>query len=154
VLRLVDSAMERVEKPSEPLGDVQRRVLGLLQEVVVSLAFALNQRRQTVEALRATVGACQQQITDGPGDTAIAIVERVQSNEPQMAEAIGGRRFEIHPLATDGARAPMSTPNLRAIDERTDSTLSCSPSISLVLTTSSVSAARLACFEGLECHRG
>ena len=38
----------------------------------------------------------------------------------------------------------MSTPSLRAIDERTDSTLSCSPSISLVLTTSSVSAARLA----------
>jgi hypothetical protein len=40
--------------------------------------------------------------------------------------------------------APMSTPSLRAMDERTDSTLSCSPSISLVLTTSSVSAARLA----------
>ena len=30
------------------------------------------------------------------------------------------------------------------MDERTDSTLSCSPSISLVLTTSSVNAARLA----------
>jgi hypothetical protein len=42
------------------------------------------------------------------------------------------------------SQAPMSTPSLRAMDERTDSTLSCSPSISLVLTTSSVSAARLA----------
>ena len=78
--------------------------------------------------MRATVGACQQQITDGPGDTAIAIVERVQSDEPQMAkasldqlrlvrctiqpveeaagfglDAISGRRFEMHPLAADGA---------------------------------------------------
>ena len=34
--------------------------------------------------------------------------------------------------------------NLRAMDERTDSTLSCSPSISLVLRTSSVRAAKLA----------
>ena len=79
--------MERVEEPGEPLGDVQRPFLGLLKDVVVSLAFALDLRRQTVEALRAAVGACQQQITDGTGDTAIAIVERVQRDEPQMAEA-------------------------------------------------------------------
>ena len=88
----------------------------------------MDLRRQTVEALRAAVGACQQQITDGPGDTAIAVVERVQGDEPQMAkasfdqrrfvrctiqpvekaagfslEAISGRRFEMHPLAADGA---------------------------------------------------
>ena len=38
----------------------------------------------------------------------------------------------------------MSTPRRRAMEERTDSKLSCSPSISLVLMTSSVSADRLA----------
>jgi hypothetical protein len=43
-----------------------------------------------------------------------------------------------------GATAPLSTPKRRAMDERTDSTFSTSPSISLVLTTSSVKAARLA----------
>ncbi len=37
---------------------------------------------------------CQQQITDGQGDTTIAIVERVQSDELQMAEAsFEQRRF-------------------------------------------------------------
>jgi len=43
-----------------------------------------------------------------------------------------------------GARAPMSTPSRRAIEERTDATSSCSPSISLVLMTSSVNTDRLA----------
>lgn len=43
-----------------------------------------------------------------------------------------------------GASAPMSTPSRRAIDERTEATGSASPSMALVLTTSSVSAARLA----------
>ena len=120
--------MERVEEPGQPLGDVQRPLLGPLQDVVVSLAFALDLRRQTVEALRAALGACQQQVADGPGDTAIAIVERVQRDEPQMAEprfdqwwfvrwpvqpveeaagfglqTLGVGRLEMHPLATDGS---------------------------------------------------
>jgi hypothetical protein len=34
--------------------------------------------------LRTAVGARQQQIADGPGDTAVAVVERVQGDEPQM----------------------------------------------------------------------
>jgi hypothetical protein len=79
VLRLIDGAMERVEEPGEPLGDVQRPLLRPLQDVVVSLAFALDLRRQTVEALRAAIGTRQQQVADGPGDTAIAVVERVQA---------------------------------------------------------------------------
>jgi hypothetical protein len=33
---------------------------------------------------------------------------------------------------TTGAKAPISTPRRRAIDERTDATLSVSPSISLI----------------------
>jgi hypothetical protein len=128
VLRLIDGAMEGVEEPGEPLGDVHRPLLGPLQDVVVGLAFALDLRRQTVEALRAAVGARQQQITDGPGDTAIAVVERVQVTNhrwPRPAlssggsfdgaiqpveeaagfglQAIGGRRLEMHPLAADGA---------------------------------------------------
>ena len=37
--------------------------------------------------MRAAIGTRQQQITDGKGDTAIAVVERVQRDEPQMAES-------------------------------------------------------------------
>jgi hypothetical protein len=58
-------------------------------------------------------------------------------------------RIEYHldhalDVAIDRASAPMSTPRRRAILERTEATFSCSPSISLVLTTSSVSATKLA----------
>jgi len=94
VLRLIDGAMERVEKPGEPLGDVHRPLLGPLQDVVVGLAFALDLRRQAVEALRATVGARQQQVADGPSDTPVAVVERVQGDEPQVTKAsLEQRRF-------------------------------------------------------------
>ena len=87
MLRLINGAMERIEEPGKPLGDVQRPFLGPLQDVVVGLAFALDLRRQTVEPLWTAIGTGQEQITDGPGDTAIAIVERVQSDKPQRAEA-------------------------------------------------------------------
>ena len=43
-----------------------------------------------------------------------------------------------------GANAPMSTPRRRAMDERTESGLSFSPSISLVLSTSSVRTRKVA----------
>jgi len=86
VLRLINGAMERVEEPGKPLGDVHRLLLGALQDLVVGLAFSLDLRRQTVETLRAAIGARQEQIADGPCDTAIAVVERMQRDEPQMAE--------------------------------------------------------------------
>ncbi len=94
VLRLIDGAMERVEEPGEPLGDVHRSLLGPLQDVVVGLALPLDLRRQTIEALWAAVGTCQQQVADGPSDTSVAIVERVQGDEPEMPEAgLEQRRF-------------------------------------------------------------
>jgi len=125
VLRLVDGSMQRVEKPSEPLGDIKRRLLGALQDVVVRVALPLDLRRQTVEALGTSIGAGQEQVADRAGDAAIAIVERMQSDEPQVGESrvdqrrlvgngvrpleksaglglqsIGWRSFEMHALAS------------------------------------------------------
>src|SRR5690606_13582762 len=126
--RLIDGAMQGVEEPGQPLGDVHGPLLGALQNIVVGLALPLDLRRQAVEALRAAVGARQQQITVGPGDTAVAVVERVQGPEPQTGkprladrrltrdrtgtfedtaclclQSIGGRRLEMRALAADGA---------------------------------------------------
>ena len=79
---LIDGKMERVEEPGKPLGDIHRPLLGPLQDVVVGLALPLDLRRQAVEALRAAIGACQEQIADGASDTTVAVVERVQRDEP------------------------------------------------------------------------
>ncbi len=79
--------MERVEEPGEPLGDIKRIFLGSLKDVVVGLAFPLDLCRQTVEALRAAVGARQQKVADGTGDTAVAVVERVQGDKPKVTKA-------------------------------------------------------------------
>lgn len=59
-----------------------------------SAATAADLRRQTVETLRTTVGTRQQQVTNGPGDTAIAVIEGVQGDEPKMAKpGLEQRRF-------------------------------------------------------------
>ncbi len=57
VLRLVDGPVQGVEKPGKPLGDIERRLLGALQDVVVGIALSLDLRGQAVESLWAAVGA-------------------------------------------------------------------------------------------------
>ncbi|CAM2154787.1 hypothetical protein PT2222_310052 [Paraburkholderia tropica] len=86
-------------------------------------------RRQTVEALRTAVRAREQQIADCARGTAVAVVERMQRDEPEMAESgldqrrhlrgrvdpgekarqlrfetRRGRRFEVHMLTPDRPR--------------------------------------------------
>jgi hypothetical protein len=84
-LRLIDSAMERVEKPHQPLRHVHRALLRAFEDLVIRLALALDLRRETIEALRAAIGAREQQIADRPRDAAVTVVERMQGDEPQMA---------------------------------------------------------------------
>ncbi len=51
------------------------------------IAARTDLRRQAVEALRAAVRTRQQQVTDGARDAPVAVVERMQGDEPQMAQA-------------------------------------------------------------------
>ena len=85
-LRAGDGAPERTEEPRQPAGDVERAFLRALQHVVVVLALALDLRRQAVEALRATIGAGQEQIAHGAGDAPVAVVEGVQRHEPEVRQ--------------------------------------------------------------------
>jgi hypothetical protein len=59
VLCLIDRAMKHSEKPGEPLGDIQRSLLGPLQDVVVGIALALDLDRKAIKSLWAAVCACQ-----------------------------------------------------------------------------------------------
>jgi hypothetical protein len=74
--------MHGIEEPGEPIGDVERTFLGTFQDVVVRLALPLDLRRMAVEALRVAIGTVQQQVANGAGDAAIAVVEVVQGDEP------------------------------------------------------------------------
>ncbi len=97
-----------------------------LQHVVIRVALALDLRRQAVEALRAAVGAREDQIPERTRNPAVAVVERMERDEPQMGkagadqqglgrcgieprekapdlagDARGGRRLEMHALPAD-----------------------------------------------------
>ena len=86
-VRAVDGAPQRAQEPRQPAGDVERALLRPLQHVVVVLALALDLRGQAVEPLRAAIGARQEQIADGARDAAVAVVEGMQRDEPQVREA-------------------------------------------------------------------
>src|SRR6202795_3155517 len=97
VLGVVHRTMERVEEPGEPRGHIERSELRALQDVVVTAAFRLDLSRQAVETLRTAIGAGEQQVAYRPGDTAVAVVERMQRNEPQMRQPRleNGRRVGV-----------------------------------------------------------
>ncbi|MNT61840.1 hypothetical protein D3C72_1995100 [compost metagenome] len=84
MLCTLNCAQQRIEKPRQPPGDVQRTLLRTLQDVIVGLALALDLRGQAVEPLGTAVRPGQQQVADGPGDAAIAVIERMQRDEPQV----------------------------------------------------------------------
>ena len=126
VMRGVHRAPKVIEKPREPRRDIERAFLRAFEDLVVLASFALDLRREAVEALRALVGAREQKIAERAGDAAVAVVERVDRDEPQMREPClenrmivvtlvdprdqarhlgveprGGRRFEVHKLTPE-----------------------------------------------------
>jgi len=96
------------------------------EHIVVGIALALDLRRLAVETLRAAIGTHQQQITDSTCDASVAVIKRMQRDEPQVAkpglqqgggivtmvepvqeighvviEPVRGRRLVVHALASD-----------------------------------------------------
>jgi hypothetical protein len=78
VLCLIDGAMQRSRNQASHSVTSIDRFWVALQDVVVGLALRWICADKAVEALRAAICACQQQIADGTRDAAIAIVEGVQ----------------------------------------------------------------------------
>jgi hypothetical protein len=122
---LIDGAMQRIEEPGQPLGDIHRPLLGPLQSIVVGLALPLDLRRQAVEALRAAIGARQQRVAGGLQP--VALREAVLDRAPMLSNSTpktmpgtrpcrqgtgsGGRRrgdgcHPERPDSTQGSRRP------------------------------------------------
>ena len=71
---------------SQPGRDVEVAFLGRLEDVVVGVAFLPDLRRHAVEALRALLRARERHVGDRARDAAVAIVERMDGDEPEMGE--------------------------------------------------------------------
>ena len=94
-MRLINGAMQHIEKPNKPIGDIHGPLLRALQDLVVGLSLTLDLGRKTIESLWAAIGASQQQISNGPGDTTIAVIEWVQCDEPQVAKSSLDQRLGV-----------------------------------------------------------
>lgn len=71
----------------QPAGDVEQPFLGSFQATVIAAAVGKDAGRQCVEADRLRLRLGQGEIGECAGEAAIAVVERVQSDEPQMGDA-------------------------------------------------------------------
>jgi hypothetical protein len=75
--------MQGGQEPNQPSGDIQRGFLSALQDVVVVLVFALDLRRQAVEALSTTVRARDAQVAQCPRDAPVSVDIRPKWNNPR-----------------------------------------------------------------------
>lgn len=146
-LSAVEGAAQAGKEPLQPRRDVERTLLGSLQDVVVGVALLPDLRGHAVEALRAVLRARELPVGNRAGDAAVAVLERVDRDEPQMRErraqhrvrplvlvrageelrhlvleAPRHRRFEVHLLFAEGTRYHLHWPG-RIVPPRTDDDL-------------------------------
>src|SRR5262249_51452731 len=88
--RAVKGAIEAPEKPVEPLRDVQTAFLRRLQNVVIIASLLPDLRGHAVEALRGLLRARQRHVGNRPSDPAVAILEGMDGDKPEMRD----RRLE------------------------------------------------------------
>ena len=83
----VDRARQAAEKPLHPRRDVHRALLRLFEDAVVVAPLLPDLRRHAVEPLRAALRSRQRHIGNRPRDPSVAVVERMDRDEPEMAPA-------------------------------------------------------------------
>ena len=81
-----EGTVQAAEKPLHPCGNVERALLGLLQDAVIIVSFDLDLGGHAVEPFRALLRACKRQVGDCTGDSTVAIIERVDGHEPEMGQ--------------------------------------------------------------------
>src|ERR1043166_4636958 len=87
---MLERAVEAVQKPLDLACDVEIALLRLLKTVVVLVPLAADLRRYAVEALSAVFRTRQRHVCDRSGDAAVAVVEGMDGDEPEMGDC----RFE------------------------------------------------------------
>jgi len=86
-LSTIDRASEAAEEPFHPGRHVHRALLRALEDVVVVVPLASDLRGHAVEPLRAVLRSRQSEIGNCTREAAVAIVERMDCDEPEMREA-------------------------------------------------------------------
>ena len=83
---LADGTAEARDEPRQPLGDVQCPSLRRLQRPVITRSLPPDLRRYAIESPARSFHLRQSQIGDGAGDPAVAVIERVDGDEPQVRD--------------------------------------------------------------------
>ena len=87
VFGAVDGPLQAGEKPFQPRRHIEVALLRCFEHVVIGLALLADLRRHAVEALRAFFRTGQRHVGDRARDAAVAVVEGVDRDEPEMREA-------------------------------------------------------------------
>ena len=74
------------QEPRHPRRDIQRSLLRPFQNPVIGIPFLADLPGHAVEALRALLGSRQRPVGNRPRDAAVAIVERVNGDKPQVRQ--------------------------------------------------------------------
>jgi hypothetical protein len=93
-LRADKGAIQTLQKPSEPFGDVEVALLCSLQRLVIGLPLDADLRRHAVEAPRRCLRAGQRHIGNGACDASVSIFERVDRDEPEVSQGSEDHRID------------------------------------------------------------
>jgi hypothetical protein len=96
-LRAAERAVQAAQKPLHPCCNIQRALLGLLQNRVVVVTFHTDLGRHAVEALRALFGTCQRNIRDRTGDAPVvpSLVHVTDRDQVNGEDIIGNFTLEV-----------------------------------------------------------
>src|SRR5438445_1898963 len=85
-LRAIKRAIEATEEPLQPRRDIELTLLRCLQHVIIRTALVADLRGHAVKALRALVRSCERHISDRARSASVAVLERVDGDEPEMGD--------------------------------------------------------------------
>lgn len=82
-----DRTSEAAQEPRLPIRNVHPIFLRCFEQLAIGVPLGPTLGRHALEALGAPFRSGQGHVGDGPGDTAVAIVERMYGYEPEMRES-------------------------------------------------------------------
>src|ERR1700730_17261084 len=85
-LSTIEGAVEAAQEPFHPGRYVEIALLRRFQYVVVGIAFEPDLSGHAVKALCALFRARERHISDSSRDASVAVLERMDGDEPQMRE--------------------------------------------------------------------
>ncbi len=88
-----EGAVQALEEPADPRRDVELAFLRALKALVIGFPLDADLRGHAVETLRASLRTRQRHVGDRTRDASVAILERVDGDEPEMGD--GGENDRV-----------------------------------------------------------